>query len=91
MCSTNFISSVLFLRFVVQLLQNELQLFRDWKFQSSGIFQKGNTFVRNVEEDNRSTQHTTYTDDLHIQNVCNTDQNKDQHLPADSPESNFTR
>ena len=56
---------------------------------SSGILQKGNPFVRNVEEDNRSTQHTTCTNDLHIQNVCNTDQNKDQHLPADSPESHF--
>ena len=54
------------------------------------ILKKAYTLIGNVEKDHSGTKHTAGTDDLHIEDVCNSDQQEDEHLSADAFESDLT-
>ena len=54
------------------------------------ILKKAYTLIGNVEKDHGGTKHTTGTDDLHIKNICNPNQQEDEHLSADALKAHFT-
>lgn len=55
----------------------------------SCVLQKAHTFIGNVEENHSGSQHTAGANDLHIKDVCNSDQQEDEHLSADAPEADL--
>ncbi len=48
----------------------------------SGILQKAHSLVGNVEKDDCRAQDASGSDDLHIEDVGDSYQQEDQHLPA---------
>lgn len=68
----------------MQLRQHKFQLLRDRKSQVSGILQQGHTLVGNVEKDDSRAENAARPNHLQIKDVCNPNQNEDQHLPADA-------
>jgi hypothetical protein len=67
---------------VMQLLQYFLQLSRNRKPKVGSIFNQGQTFIRDVEEDDRRPQDTDLSEHIDVDDVCDADQNEDQYLAA---------
>lgn len=53
------------------------------------IFKKAYTLIGNVEKDHGGTKYTAGTDDLHIKDICNSNQQEDKHLSADAFKSDL--
>ena len=68
----------------MQLLQYFLQLSRNRKPKVGSIFNQGQTFIRDVEEDDRRPQDTDLSEHIDVDDVCDADQNEDQYLAADA-------
>ena len=75
----------------MQLLQNELQFLRNREPKVRGIFQQGNAFVREIEEDHGCTQRRPGANYMGIQNVSNTHQHENDHLPRNPAKSDSRR
>lgn len=54
------------------------------------IFKKAHNFIENVEKDHSGTKHTVGADDLHIKDICNPNQQKDEYLSADAFKAHLT-
>lgn len=54
------------------------------------ILKKAHTFIGNIEKDHSGTKHTAGADDLHIKDVCNSDQQEDEYLSADAFKAHLT-
>ena len=74
----------------MQLFQYFLHLYRDWQSEMSGIFQKGDALVGNVEKYHRCSKYRACSDHLHIKDICNPHQQKNQYLSADALKPDFT-
>ena len=57
-----------------------MTFFRDRQPEVRGVLKDGNTFVRDVEENHSRAQNAPVADDIHIQDVGHTHQDKDEHL-----------
>ena len=68
----------------MQLLQYFLQLSRNRKSKVGSIFNQGQAFIRDVEEDDCRPQDTNLSEYIDVDDVCDADQNEDQHLAADA-------
>ena len=68
----------------MQLLQYFLSAFRNRKSKVGSIFNQGQTFIRDVEEDDCRPQDTNLSEYIDVDDVCDADQNEDQHLAADA-------
>lgn len=75
---------------VMELLQDFLHLLRNRQTKMGCVFQKADTFIGDVEENNRRSQHTAVTDDIGIQDVCHADHRKNQHLSTNALKSDRT-
>lgn len=78
---------VFLLTSVMQLLQHLMELRRNRKSQISSVLNKAQTFIGDIEENDRCSQHTAGSDHLRIQQMPDTNQCKDQTLPADPLDS----
>src|SRR5574344_2535323 len=76
---------------VMQLLQSFLQLSRNRKSKVGSIFNQGQTFIRDVEEDDCRPQDTSLSEYIDVEDVCDADQNEDQHLAADAAKADRRR
>ena len=85
MCKPLFITILLVLFLlapVMQLLQHLMKLPRNRKPQIRCILHKAQAFVGDVEENDRGSEHTCFTENVRIQQVSDTYQRKDQNFPA---------
>ena len=55
----------------------------------TGIFQKGYSFIGDVEKDNGGAEYAAGTNDLNIENICDANENENKHLAADAFEADF--
>ena len=53
----------------------------------TSIFQKGNPFVGQVEEDHCRAQNAALSQHIYVHQIANANQHKDEHLPADALEA----
>ena len=69
----------------MELLQHRFQLFRDRQSEVRGVLRKAHALIRDVEEDHRRAQYAARTNDLHIEDVGDPDEQENQHLAALEP------
>ena len=55
----------------------------------SCVFQNADTFIGNVEEDDRCTKNTARADDVSIKNTANANEQENQHLSTDTFEADL--
>ena len=66
----------------MQLLQHLVKLSRNRKSQICRILYKAQTFIGNIEENDRGSEHTGFSENVRIQKMPNANQRKDQNLSA---------
>ena len=71
----------------IQLCQDILQLIGDGQTQMSCILQHGHTFIGQIEENDCGSQNAALAQNVHIQNIGQTNQCENQHLAADATET----
>ena len=76
-------------RAVVELLKYRFQLCGNWQAEMGRILHKGNTLIGQIKENDCGPQHTSRTEDLHVHQVADADQNKNQDLFEDAPEADL--
>ena len=64
----------------MEQLQHSFHLFRDGQTQVGYILQEIHALVRDIEKDNCRSQDIACADDLHIQNIGNSNQQENQYL-----------
>ena len=74
----------------MQLFQYFLHFLWDRQSKVSCVFQKGNALIGDVEKHHCRSQHRACSDHLHIEDICNPHKQKNQHLSADTLETNLT-
>src|SRR5699024_9795777 len=74
---------------VMDLSQGSLQGFRNRQSQMGCVLQNAYTLITQIEEDHRCPDHTSRSNDLHINDVGDANQKEDQHLPANSLKSHM--
>ena len=67
---------------IVQLFENSFQLLRDGKTEVRCIFEDTQAVIRQGPEDDCSTKYAGLVQNMHIQDVRNTNQHKSNHLPT---------
>ena len=68
----------------MELLQNRFQLAGDRQTEMGGVLNKGQTLVRDVEEDDRCAYNGAVLDHIEVENVSDTDKREDKYLLEDS-------
>ena len=68
----------------MQLFQHVFQLLRDGQAQVSGVLQERDALIGQVEEDHRRAQSAALSQHIHVHQVADAHQHKDEYLPADA-------
>ena len=75
---------ILLFRSVVQLLQDSFQFCRDGQTEMRGVLYQRHAFIGDVKEDHGGAKDAARADNLGVDDMPDTDEQEDEHLPADA-------
>lgn len=78
-----------FLGAVVQLLQHCLQLVWDRQAEMGCVFDKGDAFIGEIEEDDSRAHNAAAANHLRVNDMTDAHQQENQHLAADTLEADL--